>query len=202
VLIHALLEGGAVSLGVRADDGGAGSGSVSGGGGGGSGDGGGNGTDDASEGAKCGGRGMQLGAVLLTLVPFGLAAAASLALGHSSEVGEGKRVVVGTSCLPQSWPCRARAARSCQVPVNPAFTFSPPPQADRHLLPPPPSHIPSPTGPPRAAAAHRAAACCRRHRVCTHAALPAPAPAGAGLLLPCAGRGRRGRDDRWEGRGG
>ena len=62
LLIHALLEGGAISVGVR--------------------------PDKARQGGdkSCSGHDTQLRAVLLTLVPFGLAAAASLAIGHSSEV--------------------------------------------------------------------------------------------------------------------
>lgn len=61
VLIHALLMGGVVSLGVKPGSGG-------------------------STESKCGGKETQLQAVLLSLIPFGLAAAATLLIGHSSEV--------------------------------------------------------------------------------------------------------------------
>ncbi|GBF98679.1 hypothetical protein Rsub_11673, partial [Raphidocelis subcapitata] len=73
VLIHALLEGGTVSLGVKSDG------------------------DSAGE--RCGGKNAQLRAVLLSLVPFGLAAAATLAIGHSSERSGERRRHIGLPLL-------------------------------------------------------------------------------------------------------
>lgn len=107
VLIHALLSGGEVSLG------------VSGEGGGGS---------EAAAAKRCGAKSTQLSAVLLTLVPFGLAAAASLALGHSSEVRRGtaqhSRLDTSHTTHHSSWfsGCRCPAHHCRTRPHSPQVT--------------------------------------------------------------------------------
>jgi hypothetical protein len=158
LLIHALLEGGAISLSVQ------GSGGNEGG--------------EAGGHNNCGGKGTQLGAVLLTLVPFGLAAAASLALGHSSEVGfrgRGSRRLTarGNAVFKQ----RYLAGLGHGYPSNPALAvflrallvFSP--------------QFPA-TGKTGAAAAHWTAAHRRGDCIWFHAPLPCAWPAIPGICLP------------------
>ena len=65
--MHALLSGGAVSLA----------------------------TTKSSGQSSCGGKGSQLKAVLLTAVPFGTAAVATVLLGASSEARDERRLHVG-----------------------------------------------------------------------------------------------------------
>jgi hypothetical protein len=71
VLISALLEGGTVPLATQ-------------------------GSSSSAHEEHCGGRQSQLVSVAMTMIPFGLAAAASLAIGHSSEV-RGMAAPVGRS---------------------------------------------------------------------------------------------------------
>ena len=98
MLVHALLSGGRVTLGVSGGgvSGGGVSGRRSSGGSGGSSSG---GSSGGGGGRECGGKDEQLNAVLLTLIPFGLAAAASLALGHSSEVTHDRKLHIALPLL-------------------------------------------------------------------------------------------------------
>ena len=193
VLIHALLEGGAVPLASHKDAGGAG-----GAGGG---------------GKQCGGKEAQLKAVLLTLVPFGLAAAASLAIGHSSEVcvvlsQSSKSGVIaplfsrpGLRCGGMASGSRLHCSGGALGPcaVRMAGRWGGAPRSVLAVAAHTAANARASAGVRRAAAAHRAAADCRRPGVWHHAPLPALWVCGGGLHLCGAGRHGRGRHDRWAG---
>lgn len=81
MLVHALIDGDSVSLSTTHSS------SNTGGGGGG------------GEVKHCGGKNSQLAAVLLSAIPFGTAALAAVAVGHSSEVRQERKMHVGLPLL-------------------------------------------------------------------------------------------------------